>query len=135
MATEWLIDTNCPRKNNFADEPATKVCAKCPYKIWEYPAIAAGLNSSMCSIVLGNKEVTEQIDTIAEKLTGTKRFTKQDGNPSSKRKILEQIRAYAKLKKLNISGLSQKQTITRLDMLIEYCKRVEAKGLNIWVWK
>jgi hypothetical protein len=89
----------------------------------------------MCSIVVGNKDVTEQLDLIAEKLTGTKRFRKQDGSVSSKREILEQIKAYSKLNGWNISGLSQKQTITRLDMLIEYCKRVEAKGLNIWLWE
>ena len=135
METEWLLDVNCPRKDNFADEPAQRVCAKCPYKIWDYSAVAAGLNSSMCSIVVGNKDVTEQLDLIAEKLTGTKRFTKKDGNPSSKREILEKIRTYAKLNGWNIIGLSQKQTITRLDMLIEYCKRVEAKGLNIWLWE
>jgi hypothetical protein len=136
METEWVLDVNCPRKDNFADEPTTRVCAKCTYKIWDYSAAAAaGLNSSMCSTVVGNKDVTEQLDLIAEKLTGKKRFTKKEGNPSSKREILEKIRTYAKLNGWNISGLSPKQTITRLDTLIEYCKRVEAKGLNIWVWK
>ena len=135
MATEWLIDANCPRKDNFADEPVQRVCSKCLYKIWEHPGVAAGLNSGMCSIVVGNKNVTEQLDLIAEKLTGKKIFTKQEGSHSSKREILEKIRTYAKLNRWNISGLSQKQTITRLDMLIEYCKRAEAKGLNIWVWK
>ena len=135
METEWLIDVNCLRKDNFAGEPTTIVCAKCTYKIWDHSAVAAGLNSSMRSIVVGNKDVTEQLDLIAEKLTATKRFTKKDGNPSSKREILEKIRTYAKLNGWNISSLSQKQTITRLDMLIEYCKRVEAKGLSIWVWE
>jgi len=94
MATEWLIDSNFPRENNFADEPIKRVCGKCPHKIWEYPAIAAGLNSSMCGIVVGNKNTIEQLNAIAEKITGAKRFTKQDGSPSSKREILEKIRAY-----------------------------------------
>jgi len=89
----------------------------------------------MCNIVAGNKNITEQLDAIAKKLTGTKRFTKQDGNPPSKKKILEQIRAYTNQNGWNISGQSHQQTITRLNMLIEYCKRVEAKGLNIWVWE
>jgi hypothetical protein len=93
MTTEWLIDVDCPRKDNFADEEPPTICNKCPHRIWEQPAIAAGLNSSMCSIVVGNKNVTEQLDMIAEKLTGVKRFTKQNGSPSSKKKILEKIRA------------------------------------------
>jgi len=133
METEWLIDANCPRKDNFADNPVQRVCGKCPYKIWEHPAIAAGLNSAMCSIILGSKDVTDQLDRVAEKLTGTKRFTKQESSPSLKRDVLEKIRAYAMQNGWNISGLSHRQTITRLDMLIEYCKKAEAKGLNIWV--
>jgi len=135
MTTEWLIDVDCPRKDNFADEEPLTICNKCPYRIWEQPAVAAGLNSAMCSIVLGNKEMIRELDAIAEKLTGTKRFTKQDSSPSSKREVLKKIRAYTNQNRWNISGQSQKQTITRLDMLIEYCKKAEAKGLNIWVWK
>jgi hypothetical protein len=135
MTTQWLIDVDCPRKDNFTDEPVTRACNKCPQKIWGQPAIAAGLNSAMCSIILGDKEMIGEFDVIAEKLGGVKRFTKQDGSPSSKREILERIRAYTNQNGWIISGLSQKQTITRLDMLIEYCKKAEAKGLNIWVWE
>ena len=134
METEWLIDVNCPRKDNFADRPVEEVCGKCPYKIWEQPIIAAGLNSSMCGISLGNKDVTDQLDRVAEKLTGIKRFTQQDGDPYSKREVLEKIRDYAKQNEWDISGLSHKQTMTRLDMLIEFCKRAEEKGLDIWAW-
>ena len=133
METEWLIDVDCPRNDNLADEAVQRVCDKCPYKIWEQPIIAAGLNSAICSIVVGNKYITEELDTMAEKLAGIKRLTQQDGSPSLKREVLEKIRAYAEQNECDISGLSHKQTMTRLDMLIEYCKKAEAKGLNIWV--
>ena len=134
METEWLIDVDCPRKDNFADDPVQRVCGKCPYRIWEHPAVAAGLNSSMCGIGLGNKDVTDELDRVAEKLTGIKRFTQRDGSPFLKREVLEKIRAFAEENEWNINVLSYKQTITRLDLFIEYCKKVEAKGLSIWVW-
>lgn len=133
MITEWLIDVDCPRKDNFADEPVEEVCGKCPHKIWEHQAIAAGLNSSMCSIVVGNKFITEQLDSMAENLTGVKRFTQHNSSPSQKREVLEKIRVFAKENKWGITGLTQRQTISRLDMLIEYCKKAEAKGLDLWV--
>jgi len=73
-------------------------------------------------------------DTIAEKLLGIERFTKIESNASFKLRILKQIKSHAENRGWRIEGFTQEETLKHVDILIEFCKRAESKGLKVWAW-
>ena len=131
MNIEWIIEAKCPQKEGMTLQETVRTCTECPYKIWNHPISALGSNSAMCSITLG--QLSQDLDSIAYKAACIKEFTRENLSPAERIKILTRIKEYAKKKRWSFAGLSLSQTIDKLDMLIEYCKRAETKGLSIKV--
>ena len=75
-----------------------------------------------------------ELDEIGKNLSGIERFTKEESSATRKLEILNQIKSYIKTTGWAINGLSHKETLEHLDTLIEFCKRAENKGLDVWVW-
>jgi len=136
MGTDWLVKARCPKpeRNVSNEEGHIKTCSSCPYVIWEKPESVAGFMHTMCGVRVGSIGMAAELDDIGEKLTGVERFTKEESSPSFKLDVLKQMRAHAKEGAWNIEGLSQRETLKHLDALIEFCKRAEQKGLEIWAW-
>ena len=88
----------------------------------------------MCGVRVGNVYRAAELDDIGQELTGIKWFTKEESSPAVKRDILEQVKNHAIRAGWSIKGFSTTETIDWLDMLIEFCKRVEQKGLGIHAW-
>ena len=136
MGTDWLIKVNCSK----AEEPEKskehhiKDCLECPYVIWDKPTTVAGILRTMCGVRVGNIYRAAALDDIGKYLTGIECFTKLDSPPSAKKDILERIKRHAQKTGWSISGFSKGETIEWLDMLIEFCKRVDEKGLAIVAW-
>ena len=136
MRTDWFVKVDCPRprRNISSEEDENERCPNCPYVIWEKPQKVLGFMYSMCGVRVGCI-IDEEIDEIGKKVTGIEKFTKEDSNPALKRNILEKIKAYAKENDWTISCLSQRKTLEHINNLIKFCKRAQAKGLEIWVLK
>ena len=67
-------------------------------------------------------------------LSGIERFTKHESTATIKLGILEQVKSYVRKSDWKIEGLTREETLEHLDLLIEFCKNAEAKGLKIWAW-
>ena len=136
MGTDWLIKVKCWKaiEEGKTEEDHIRDCLSCPYVIWEEPKSIAGIMRTMCGVRVGNVYRAAELDDIGKELTGNQDFTKTESKPSVKRDILEQIKNHAKRTGWSIKGFSTTETIDWLDMLIEFCKRVEQKGLEIHVW-
>jgi hypothetical protein len=126
---DWIIEAKCPQKEGMTLQETVRTCTGCPYKILEFPVSDAGVNKAMCSITLG--KLAQDLDSITFKIAGIKEFTEQKLSPVQRIESLKQIKEYAKEKRWSFAGLSLTQTIDKLDMLIDFCKRAEAKRLNI----
>lgn len=136
MGTDWLVKVKCPRpeQNLSSEEEHIRNCSGCPYVIWEKPESVAGFMHTMCGVRVGSIRMAAEFDEIGERLSGVERFTKMESDPSLKRNILNKIKNYTERNGWTINGLSKMETIEHLDTLIEFCKRVEDKRLDIWAW-
>jgi hypothetical protein len=136
MGTDWFVKVKCPRPDKMISnhKEHVEVCSGCPYAIWEEPEPVAGFMSSMCGVRVGSIGMASDLDTIAEKLLGIERFTKIESNASFKLRILKQIRSHAENKRWHIESFTREETLKHVDILIEFCKRAEAKGLKIRAW-
>jgi hypothetical protein len=136
MGTDWLIKVYCWKglEKGKTEKDHINDCLNCPYVIWETPKSIAGIMRTMCGVRVGNVYRAAELDDIGKELTGNPYFTKTESKPSLKRDILEQIKNHAKRTGWSIKGFSTTETIDRLDILIEFCKRAEEKGLDIWAW-
>lgn len=136
MGTDWLIKVSCSKaeETRKSKEEHINDCLKCPYAIWEKPTTIGGIFQTMCGVRVGNIYRAAELDDIGEKLTGNPHFTKTESNPSFKRDILEQIKRHAKRTGWGLKGFTTAETVEWLEVLIEFCKRVEKKGLDIWAW-
>ena len=102
--------------------------------IWEEPESVAGFMSSMCGVRVGSIGIASELDAIGDALTGFDWFTKHKSDASEKLYVLRKIRSYAQNTLWSIEGLAREQTLDHIDMLIEYCERAKAKGLEISPW-
>ena len=136
MGTDWLVKVNCTKAVETAksQEEHIKDCKNCPYVIWEVPETVAGFCQTMCGVRVGNVYRAAELDGIGKDLTGIEYFTKQEGPASVKKGILEQVRSHARTTGWSIKGFSTAETVEWLNMLIEFCKRAEEKGLDISAW-
>jgi hypothetical protein len=136
IGTDWFVDVKCPRPGKAVkdEEEHIKACAGCPYAIWERPEMIAGFMRSMCGVRVGSIGMATCLDAIGEKLAGTARFTKNGGQIDEKLAILNMIKTHAEKEGWRLSGLIRKETLIQLNLLIEFCKRDKAKGLNIRAW-
>jgi hypothetical protein len=136
IGTDWFVKVKCPKPNNSADSHIEhiKACSGCPYAIWKEPEMVAGFMASMCGVRVGSIGMAAELDEIAAKLSGIERFTKHESTATSKLGILEQVKSYVRKSDWKIEGLTREETSEHLDLLIEFCKTAEAKGLKIWAW-
>ena len=136
MGTDWFVKVKCPKPATYisSEEEHIKQCSGCPYVIWENPESVAGFMSTMCGVRVGNIWMAKELDDIGEKLTGIEKFTKLDSSPAPKLHILKQIRTHSREGLWSTEGLSRERAFKHLDDLIEFCKRAEEKGLDIWAW-
>ena len=133
MGTDWLIKAQCPKPGEIvnSEKEHIKLCEDCPYVIWEKPDPIAGFMQSMCGVRVGSISMAAEIDDIGQRLTGIERFRKRESHATTKKDILERIRAYSLCNGWTIDGLLLHETRKHLENLIEFCKRAEAKNLNI----
>ena len=96
--------------------------------------MVAGFMASMCGVRVGSIGIAAELDEIGEKLLGIERFTKTDGTPLSKLRILKEIKSYIEKTGFGISGMNGKITMDKINLLMEFCKIVDKKGLEICVW-
>ena len=136
IGTDWFVKVKCPRpdRTTRSYKEQIEACAGCPYRIWDEPQSVAGFMNSMCGVRVGSISMAAELDIIAEKLMGIKRFTKIESDAASKLMTLEQIRKDVISDGSHINGLTSKETLEYLDSLIEFCKRARVKGLKIWSW-
>ena len=136
MGTDWLVKVKRPRPKkkitNAQDHIAA--CSGCPYVIWEKPEPVAGFMSSMCAVRIGSIGMAAELDAIGEYLTGIDWFTKHNGNTFEKLGILNKIRSYAQNSLWSFNGFTREETLEHLDLLIDFCNRAKAKGLEILAW-
>lgn len=136
MGTDCFIKVRCPHPHREVrnEEERIRACLSCPYVIWEEPEPVATFWESMCGVRVGSIGMAAELDDIGERVTGIARFTKEETSSSQKLAILEKIRDYTKGNGWSIEGFSPKETLGRLDWLIELCKRAEKKELAIYPW-
>ena len=136
MGTDWLVKVSCSKAGEIGKSREQHIndCMICPYVIWEEPKTVAGTFQTMCGVRVGNVYRAAELDDIGKYLTGIECFTKLDSPPSAKRDILERIKHHAQKTGWSINGLSKAGTIEQLDILIDFCKRSEEKGLDIVAW-
>jgi len=136
MGTDWFVKVKCPmtKKDISNREEHIKTCSGCPYVIWERPEMVAGFMASMCGVRAGSVGMAADLDTIGKKLTGIERFTKKESDAAFKLGILKQIKMHAEKDGWKLKRLSKRETLEQLNLLIEFCKRAKAKGLDIRVW-
>ena len=136
IGTDWFVDVKCPRPNKGVQSEAEhiKACAGCSYAIWEKPEMVAGFMRSMCGVRVGSIGMAASLDFIGERLTGVARFTKSDGQIEQKLAILRFVKSHAENDGWRFEGMTRQETLQQLDLLIEFCERANAKGLNLWVW-
>ncbi len=96
--------------------------------------MVAGFMASMCGVRAGSVGMAADLDIIGEKLTGSERFTKNESDAAIKLGILKQIKIHAEKDGWKLTRFSKRETLEQLNLLIEFCKRANAKGLDIRVW-
>ncbi len=126
MEIDWMSGGKCPQR-----ESRLKVCLRCASAIWGSPVVAAMLNSGMCTISLGEGVATE-LNSVARKLTGIESFSTMESSPADKIAVLNRILGYAKETGWSFEDRTQDDTQGLLEMMIEFCKRAEKKGLDIF---
>jgi hypothetical protein len=131
MEIEWMAGGKCLQTKAKDKAEGLKTCSKCPSAIWGSPVAAGLLKSGMCTIALGESRVAAELDSIAGKLTGIERFATEESSPSDKIAVLDRILEYAKETGWSLAGLTGDDTRNLLEILIEFCKRAEKKGLDI----
>jgi hypothetical protein len=136
IGTDWFADVKCPRPNKGVqnEDEHIKACAGCPYAIWEKPEMVAGFMASMCGVRVGSIGMAASLDSIGEKLAGAARFTKSDGRIEQKLDILRLVKSHAENEGWRFEGMTRQVTLQQLDLLIQFCERAKAKGLNVSVW-
>jgi hypothetical protein len=136
IGTDWFVKVKCPKPNKSANNRIEhiKTCSGCPYVMWEKPEMVAGFMASMCGVRVGSIWMAAELDEIAAKLSGVEYFTKHESSATVKLGILEQIKSYVRNADWKIGGLTRQETLEHLDLLIEFCKNAEVKGLKIWAW-
>jgi hypothetical protein len=136
MGTDWFVKVKCPRPHKEAKNLKEHIndCSGCPYVIWEEPESVAGFMNSMCGVRVGSIGIAADLDCIGETITSIERFTKTGGRADDKLSVLDQIKSHIESKLWTITGLTREETLEHLNLLIEFCKRADAKGLEIWAW-
>jgi hypothetical protein len=136
IGTDWFVEVKCPRPNKRVqnEDEHIKACTECPYSIWERPEIVAGFMRSMCGVRVGSVGMASSLDLIGEKLACTVRFTKDQGHIEEKLAILRMVKSHVENEGWRFEGMTKAETHRQLDLLIEFCERAKAKGLNVWVW-
>ena len=136
IGTDWFVKVKCPRPDTGVEneDEHIKACGGCPYAIWEKPEMVAGFMRSMCGVRVGSISMAASLDSMGEKLTGTARFTKHEGHIEEKLAILKMVKANAENDGWRFGGMPRLETLQQLDLLIRFCERAKAKGLNLWVW-
>ena len=127
MEIDWVVGLRCPERKEEGEQ-----CMKCPDAIWDSTAVAGLLNSGMCSIFLGKSSVATELNSLARKITGIESFSTMESSSTDKIAVLSRILEYAKETGWSLDGRTQDDTEGLLEMLIEFCKRAEKKGLEIF---
>ena len=132
MEIDWMTERKClqTKAGNIARKE--RICMKCPSAIWGSPVVAGLLNSGLCTISLGESRVATELNSIARKLTGIEGFSTKESRPAGKLAALNRILEYAKETGWSLEGRSPDDTEGHLEMLIEFCKRAEKKGLEVF---
>ena len=136
IGIDWFVKIKCPKPSMVikSREGHIKACSDCPYAIWEQPEMVASFMASMCGVRAGSAGMAAELDTIGEKLLGIKEFTQTESGPALKLRVLKQIKKHAERNGWKLRRFTKKETFEQLHLLMEFCKRAEAKGLNIRVW-
>jgi hypothetical protein len=136
IGTDWFVKVKCPRpeKGVENEDEHIKACGGCPYAIWEKPELVAGFMRSMCGVRVGSIGMAASLDSMGKKLTGAVGFTNQEGQIEEKLAILKMVKANAENDGWRFGGMTRHDTLQQLDLLIRFCERAKAKGLNLWVW-
>ena len=136
IGTDWFVKVKCPKPNKEANnrEEHISICSDCPYVIWEEPEMVASFMSSMCGVRVGSIGMAADLDIMGEKLLSMREFTKTESGPASKLRVLKQIKKHAENDGWKFKHFSKKETLEQLNLLIEFCRRAESKGLDIRVW-
>ena len=136
IGTDWFVKVKCPRpeKGVENEDVHIKACEGCPYAIWEKPEMVAGFMRSMCGVRVGSIGMADSLDLMGERLAGTEGFTKKEGRIDEKVAILKMVKSQAKNDGWRFGGMTRMETFQQIDLLIRFCERAKAKGLNIWVW-
>jgi len=132
MEIEWVTEGKCLQAKARDAGAGLKICSKCPSAIWDSPAVAAFLNSGMCTISLGESRVATELNSICKKLTGIEGFATRESSPSRKMTVLNRILEYSKQTGWTLEDRTQDDTRNLLEMLIEFCRRAEKKGLEVF---
>jgi len=131
MEIDWIAEGKCLQKKARNSGEGLRICSKCASAIWDSPVVAALLNSGMCTISLGESRVATELNSIAKKLTGIEGFATEEISPSGKIAVLNRILEYAKETGWSLEDRTQGDTEDLLEMLIEFCRRAEKKGLEV----
>jgi len=136
IGTDWFVEVKCPRPNKDAENEDEHInaCGGCTYAIWKKPQMVAGFMASMCGVRVGSVGMAASLDSMGQKLTGTVGFTKKEGQIEEKMAILKMVKSHAENEGWRFGGMTRMETLQQLDLLIRFCERAKAKGLNIWVW-
>jgi len=136
IRTDWFVEVKCPKPNKDVEneDEHAKACGGCPYAIWERPEMVAGFMASMCGVRVGSVGMAASLDSIGEKLTSIAEFTKREGQIEEKLAVLRMVKSYAEKDGWRFGGMTRLETLQKLDLLIRFCERAKAKGLNLWVW-
>ena len=62
------------------------------------------------------------------------RFTKTQGQIKEKLAILRLVKSHAENNGWRFESMTRQETLQQLNLLIRFCERAKAKGLNLWVW-
>ena len=130
MEIAWVVGLRCPERKE--DEDRLEKCMNCPNAIWDSAVVAGLLDSGMCNVFLGKSSVATELNSIARKLTGIESFSTKESTPSDKIAVLNRILKYAKETGWSFDDQSQDDTEGHLEMLIEFCKRADEKGLEVF---
>lgn len=129
MEMDWMVSIKCSGTEEGEDE-----LLKCrsPNAIWDSPIVAALLNSGICTIFVGQSKVARELNSIAQKLTGIDDFCWKECSPAEKIGVLGEILKHARDTDWGLEDRTQDDTEGHLEMMIEFCKRAEKKGLDIF---
>jgi hypothetical protein len=132
MEIEWVTEEKCLQAKARDTGEGLKMCLKCTSAIWESPVVAGLLNSGMCTISLGESRVATELNSICKKLMGIEGFATRESSPSRKMTVLNRILEYSKETGWTLEDRTQDDTRNLLEMLIEFCRRAEKKGLEVF---